>query len=379
MGEPAPLAHQSAPASRPATSRSPLSSASSSSPAAALGTLPTERLAALNQRHDRPGLLQLALHLGVLVAGGLLWGQALGQGPLAGSLLGWSLVPAPLVPAPMVPAPLVAPLGLIGLLLLGWGLAFAFCAMHEAGHRTAFASRSLNDAVAWWAGVLSFYNADFYRRYHQWHHRYTHLVGLDPELEDSPPTTRVAYLLELSGIPWWMGKVRGHLAGLRGDFSTRPYIPADAVPAVRRSLGLQFAVYGLLALASLIGANGFLFWYWLLPLAVGQPLLRFVLLAEHGGCPFVADGLRNTRTTHTLAPLRRLMWNMPFHAEHHLYPSLPFHALAAAHHDLRPGLTVVAPGYLAVHRGFLANLAALAMPAAVAAGQSDAVPASLRS
>ena len=373
MGDPAPLAHQSAPARRPAASRSPLSSASSSPPAAALGTLPAERLAALNQRHDRPGLLQLALHLGVLVAGGLLWGQALGQGPLAGSLLGWSLVPAPLVPAP-----LVAPLGLFGLLLLGWGLAFAFCAMHEAGHRTAFASRSLNDAVAWWAGVLSFYNADFYRRYHQWHHRYTHLVGLDPELEDSPPTTRVAYLLELSGLPWWIGKIRGHLAGLRGDFSAHPYIPADAVPAVRRSLGLQFAVYGLLALASLIGANGFLFWYWLLPLAVGQPLLRFVLLAEHGGCPFVADGLRNTRTTHTLAPLRRLMWNMPFHAEHHLYPSLPFHALAAAHHDLRPGLSVVAPGYLAVHRGFLANLAALAMPAAVADGQSDAVPASLR-
>jgi heme A synthase len=109
MGEPAPLAHQSAPASRPATSRSPLSSASSSSPAAALGTLPTERLAALNQRHDRPGLLQLALHLGVLVAG---------------SLLGWSLVSAP-----MMPEPLVAPLGLIGLLLLGHSLAFAFCAM----------------------------------------------------------------------------------------------------------------------------------------------------------------------------------------------------------------------------------------------------------
>jgi fatty acid desaturase len=374
MGEPAPLAHQGAPASQPAASRSPLSSASSSPTAAALGSLPADRLAALNQRHDRHGLLQLAFHLGVLVAGGLLWGQALGQGPLAGSLLGWSLVPAPLVAAP-----LVAPLGLIGLLLLGWGLAFAFCAMHEAGHRTAFASRSLNDAVAWWAGVLSFYNADFYRRYHQWHHRYTHLVGLDPELEDSPPTTRGAYLLELSAIPWWIGKVRGHLAGLRGDFSARPYIPADAVPAVRRSLGLQFAVYGLFALVSLIGANGFLFWYWLLPLAVGQPLLRFVLLAEHGGCPFVSDGRRNTRTTHTLAPLRRLMWNMPFHAEHHLYPSLPFHALAAAHRDLGPSLAVVAPGYLAVHRGFLANLAALAMPAAAADGQLAALPASLRS
>ena len=59
---------------------------------------------------------------------------------------------------------------------------------------------------------------------------------------------------------------------------------------------------------------------------------------------------------------------MPFHAEHHLYPSLPFHALAAAHRDLRPGLTVVAPGYVAVHHGFLANLAALAMPASVVDG-----------
>ena len=313
------------------------------------GTLPPALLAELNRRRDRPGLRQLLFHLSLLLGGALLWGQALGQGPLAGALL---------------PPLLVLPVGLLGLLLLGWALAFAFCAMHEAGHRTAFASRALNDTVAWWAGVLSFYNADFYRRYHQWHHRYTHLPGLDPELEDAPPTSTAAYLIELSGITWWTGKIRGHLAGLRGDFGDRPYIPADAAPAVRRSLRLQFGIYALLALLSLIGANGFLFWYWLLPLAVGQPLLRFVLLAEHGGCPFVADGLRNTRTTHTLAPLRRLMWNMPFHAEHHLYPSLPFHALAAAHRCLGPSLAVVAPGYLAVHRRFMAHLPALAMPPA---------------
>lgn len=312
------------------------------------GTLPPALLAELNRRRDRPGLQQLLFHLSLLLGGALLWGQALGQGPLGGAL----------------PSVLVMPLGMLGLLLLGWALAFAFCAMHEAGHRTAFASRALNDTVAWWAGLLSFYNADFYRRYHQWHHRYTHQVGLDPELEDSPPTTLRAYLLALIGLPWWIGKVRGHLAGLRGDFGSRPYIPADAVPALRRSLRLQFGVYGLLALVSLIGANGFLFWYWLLPLAIGQPLLRLVLLAEHGGCPFVADGLRNTRTTHTLAPLRRLMWNMPFHAEHHLYPSLPFHALAAAHRFLGPSLAEVAPGYLAVHRRFLDHLPALAMPPA---------------
>lgn len=307
--------------------------------------LPAAQLAALNQRSDRRGLLQLASHLGLLVVGALLWSLPLSGAPWLGlsPLLLW-------------------PVGLLGLLGLGWGLAFAFCAMHEAGHRTAFASRALNDAVAWWAGVLSFYNADFYRRYHQWHHRYTHQVGLDPELEDSPPTNRSAYLLELSGLSWWIGKVRGYLAVLRGDLAGRPYISATASEAVRRSLAAQFGVYGLLALLSLPGGNGFLFWYWLLPLAMGQPLLRFVLLAEHSGCAFCADGLRNTRTTHTLPPLRWLMWNMAFHAEHHLYPSLPFHALAEAHTALATRLLVQAPGYLAVHRAFLADLPGLALP-----------------
>ena len=289
--------------------------------------------------------MQLLLHLSVLLSGALLWGlPLLGVAP-GGYLLPW-------------------PLRLLGLLLLGPGLAFGFCAMHECGHRTAFARRDLNDAVAWWAGVLSFYNADFYRRYHQWHHRYTHLVGLDPELEDPPPLTPAAYLLELSGLSWWIGKFRGHWQGLRGDFQGRPYIPAEAAASVSRSIRLQLAVYGVLLLASIPHANGLLLWMWLLPLAVGQPFLRFVLLAEHGGCPYVADGLRNTRTTLTWAPLRLLMWNMPYHAEHHLFPSLPFHALAEAHGLIASRLLHCERGYLRVHRRLLADLSRLAPAAA---------------
>jgi len=304
-------------------------------PVSVVGQLiPADVLAELNQRRDGPGLLQLTLHLAVLAAGAVVWGQR----------------------------ELALPLRLLGLLLLGAGLAFGFCAMHEAGHGTAFRRRWLNDGVAWWAGVLSFYNADFYRRYHQWHHRYTHLVGLDPELDDPPPHDRASYLLELSGLSWWLGKLRGHLRGLRGDFSGCPYISPEAAPRIRRSLALQFMVYGLALLASLLSGSGALWWYWLLPLAVGQPLLRLVLMAEHGGCPFEPDGLRNTRTTLTIAPLRWLMWNMPYHAEHHLIPSLPFHAAPRAHALLAPHLATVAPGYLAVHRRFLADPAALALP-----------------
>jgi fatty acid desaturase len=318
----------------------PPSAPPDTSPLSAPELLPAPLLRRLNERHDAPAWRQLFFHLGVLLLGGVLWGW-----PLAG-----------------VQAALFWPLRLVGLLLLGWGLAFGFCAMHECGHRTAFASKSLNDLVAWWAGVLSFYNADYYRRYHQWHHRFTHQPGLDPELEDASPGSLASYLLELSGLPWWLGKLRGHAAGLRGDFGGRPYIPAEATAAVTRSIRLQFAIYALVLLASFWNGNGFLFWFWLLPLALGQPLLRFVLMAEHGGCSTGTDGLSNTRTTLTLWPLRQLMWSMPFHVEHHLYPSLPFHALAEAHEHLAPHLTHCDPGYLSVHGSFLADPGRLALP-----------------
>jgi fatty acid desaturase len=163
-----------------------------------------------------------------------------------------------------------------------------------------------------------------------------------------------------------LGKLRGHWRGLRGDFSANPYIPAEAATRVRASVQWQFALYGALLLASLPGGNGFLLRDWLLPLIIGQPLLRFVLMAEHGGCAFSADSLANTRTTFTLAPLRWLMWNMPFHAEHHLYPSLPFHALPRAHAALGVHLVHCDHGYLRVHARFLTAPALLAPPTQVA-------------
>jgi len=294
--------------------------------------IPPEQLAALNQRSDAAGWRQTIGHAALITLSATLWLHA---------------------DAPW-------PLRLVALVVLGAGLAFGFCAMHECGHRTAFANRNLNDSVAWWAGVLSFYNADFYRRYHQWHHRYTHQPGLDPELEEPIPTTLRAYLLELSGLSWWIGKVRGHLRGLRGDFRDCPYIPEEAAAQVSRSVRLQCALYGALLLASIPAGNGLLLWAWLLPLAVGQPLLRWVLMAEHTGCSFSTEGTTNTRTTLTLAPLRWLMWNMPFHAEHHLYASIPFHALPKAHRYVAPELQHLDHGYLRVHRGLQQQLPALA-------------------
>jgi fatty acid desaturase len=86
------------------------------------------------------------------------------------------------------------------LLLSGVGLATCFAGLHECCHRTAFRSKTTNDRVAWLMGLLSFYNPTFYRRYHQWHHRFTHQPGLDPVLDDPVPTRPIVYALEISGI-----------------------------------------------------------------------------------------------------------------------------------------------------------------------------------
>ena len=74
-----------------------------------------------------------------------------------------------------------------------------------------------------------------------------------------------------------------------------------------------------------------LLWLWIVPLILGFPVLRLYLLAEHGRCPEVEDMFLNTRSTLTTRIVRFVAWNMPYHAEHHAMPSVPFHQLPILH------------------------------------------------
>ncbi|MBE9101127.1 fatty acid desaturase family protein [Vacuolonema iberomarrocanum] len=287
-----------------------------------------EILKGLNQRSDRAGLFHLVGHLGMMGVSGTLWLTQMSEN--------WAIA---------LPA----------LFIYGITLATMFAPLHECVHRTAFASDRLNAAVAWFAGLLSFYNSTFYRRYHKWHHRYTQIPGKDPELDDPKPQTWGEYLRELSGLPWWIGKLRGHFRAATGQLEDCPFLSDAARAEVVRSTRWQLAVYGGAIALSLISGFPWFLWGWIVPLAVGQPVLRFILLAEHGGCTEDNNPLTNTRTTLTLAPLRFLMWNMPFHAEHHLYPSIPFHTLPAAHQELRPYLAYLDQGYIRVNRQLVAG------------------------
>jgi len=290
--------------------------------------LSRQTLERLQQRSDARGLVRLAGHLAIMGGTGYLTKVALERGSWLSALFAMSA--------------------------LGFTFATMFAAMHESVHRTAFRSQLLNDSVGWFAGLLSFYNSTFYRPYHGWHHRFTQLAGQDPELEDVKPTSIASYLLEFSGLSWWYGKLKTHGRLALGRTQRYRFLTDASARRVVRSVRLQLAVYaGGIALSAALGYP--YFWlYWFAPLALGQPWLRAILLAEHTGCSLSADALSNTRTTYTLWPVRFLMWEMPYHAEHHRYPALPFFSLAEAHQMLGRQLShVERHGYLGFTLGLL--------------------------
>jgi fatty acid desaturase len=291
--------------------------------------LSQEQLKTLSHRSTGQGLLRLMGHFGMLAVSGYLWGTNLGGN--------WAIA---------LPA----------LLLYGFSLATMFAPLHECSHRTVFANNQLNDAVGWIAGLLSLYNISFFRRYHKWHHRYTRIPDKDPEMTDPPIETIGQYLFALSAIPWWIGKAQTHARVALGKFDDFPFIGDEAKAGVVRSTRWQLAVYGMAIAVSVIAQQPWFLLYWFLPMVVGQPILRFILLAEHTGCTGVSDPLTNTRTTLTLFPFQFLMWNMPLHAEHHLYPSIPFYQLPEAHAQLKSNFAHVDSGYIQVNRGIIANI-----------------------
>jgi fatty acid desaturase len=290
--------------------------------------LSIEELRSLQGRSNLRGGVRLAIHLALLA----------GVGWLVAVTSGWLLLLA------------VFALGLVQVAL--------FAPAHETMHQTAFASRRANAVVGWLTSCPSLLNWHFYVAYHLAHHRHTQEPGLDPELGAAAPVSVGGYILRVLGVPFWILRLRVLIDCLRGDLSAYPYVSALAAPKIIRS-GRAMAVVmvaGSLVAAVLFGwATPFLFWIG--PQLVGQPPLRAYLLAEHTGCTEDRNGLTNTRTTLTSAPVRLLMWDMPYHAEHHLFPSIPFHRLADAHGLIRDKLGFVQPGYVRWNLGYVRSLA----------------------
>lgn len=288
--------------------------------------VPAQTLKALSARSDARGLAQLSGHLAAIAAAAAL--------VLAtrGGLWLW---------------PAMAVLGVFEMAL--------FAPLHETTHRTPFRSLWLNRVTGWAAGFLLVLPPEGFRLFHLAHHRHTQDPERDPELIGAPALKRWHYVWILTGLPYWGAQIGGLLRAAAGDASA-PWIPPASRAEVVREARIYVALYAMLAAGTVAAQSVLPLLLWVGPALLGQPLLRFVLLAEHKGCALGDDRLANTRTTLAGRAFALLFWNANLHVEHHLAPGIPFHALPRLHHLIRPRLKVLDPSYAAAHRHILARL-----------------------
>ncbi len=283
---------------------------------AAPGALP----AALFERSDLKGFLRLSMHASLLAC--TLW-----------------LVSASRETAVLLPA----------LVLHGLVLIFLFAPLHECIHATAFKRRRWNDVLAFVCGFVLLLPREYFRAFHLAHHRHTQDPERDPELALRKPQTTGQYLLHLSGLPYWRERLTTLVRHARGNV-TEPFIAESKRALIAQEARRHLALYAGLVLISLVAQSEVLLVYWVVPALLGQPFLRGFLLAEHAGCPYVSDMFLNTRTTVRNRAARLLTWNMPYHAEHHAWAAVPFHALPQVHDIVKDRLGCQADGYLSFHR-----------------------------
>lgn len=240
----------------------------------------------------------------------------------------------------------------------GLNLLMFFATMHEAGHATAFASPLLNRIALWISAPLMLQAPTYFREFHFEHHRSTSDPLRDPEISGAPsilgpwPGNPLLYFAQASGQHLMVGKALFTLSCVLLPFDAalarlHPFVRA----AHRREVVRQSVVVTLLLVATVWAGLAFVpgFGFWLLAWPVAHLGLGLFVMPEHTGLPTDGTQLHRTRSTRSNALVRRAMWNMSWHAEHHAFPAVPWHALPELGRRIAPDLEHRASGYLAFH------------------------------
>ena len=279
-----------------------MTDATVSEPGHRLKPLSPTMLRELSVRSNLRGAAQSLGHYGMIVlVGALIWLVSSRHGLL------WAL-------------PLVV--------LQGYLVAFLFMAVHETAHKTAFKSRGFNLVVGNLSAFIIGLPYEYYCLFHWDHHRYTQDPDKDPELiVGVKPKSDTQLAIAYSGLLQVAGRLRLMLGHAVIGKVVVPWIPENKRIIIVVEARAYLAIYALLFALSLWFSSALLLWVWIVPLVIGQFFLRPYLYAEHTGCERARSAFQNTRTIYTGAIVKWIAWNMPYHVEHHAYPSIPFHAL----------------------------------------------------
>lgn len=284
--------------------------------------IPRKRLKELMQRRDGPALRDTALWILALAATGVggywFWGS-------------WACVP----------------------FFIAYGVLYGTASnarWHEMGHGTAFKTRGMNDAVYQVASFMCLFEPHVRRWSHTRHHTDTIVVGRDPEIVEPRPPSLWRMVLSLFNLPHAFNTLRSvlcHAAG-RLDEQEKSFIPQSEWPSVVRTARIWLVIYAVVIGSALYLQSWLPLMFIGLPSLYGAWLSYLLGLSQHVGlAEDTLDHRSNSRTIYMNPLLRFVYMNMNYHLEHHMYPMVPYHALAQLHAEIRDDCPAPYPNLLA--------------------------------
>jgi len=280
-------------------------------------------LKSLMKRADGPGLYFLAVWGALLVAAG--WGIHLARETL------WLI-------------PTVVAYGVV--------LGFAYAPSHECAHGTAFRSRWLNELVLWVSSFIWGESPTHRRFAHSHHHTHTWHWTVDAQMGYTNPVRLRTWFGDVIGLLefWPRAKLMARHAIGRIVDGERVYLPAGQERIVIREARMLMAGYMALLAWAVIGQSWVPMLYFFIPRFAGAFAVYAFITTQHMAmAQDVHDHRLCTRSMSNGWLSRMLYWNMNFHIEHHIYPSVPFHALPALNDAIRNQLPEPSPGLIAAH------------------------------
>ncbi|WP_213880933.1 fatty acid desaturase [Pseudomonas sp. dw_358] len=209
---------------------------------------------------------------------------------------------------------------------------------HELSHGTPFKTAGLNRFFYQIAAFMTFHESTYWRWSHTRHHTDTLVVGSDPEIAVPRPPSLLNMALDafaLRAVPVEMARTIRHAFGSVSE-ETRSFVPESAMARMIWSSRLYVLIWAAtlascVAMASLLPAM-----LLLLPRLYGGPVTQALNLTQHTGLPEnVLDHRLNCRTVYLGPFLRFVYMNMNYHIEHHMFPMVPYHALAQLHEVIK--------------------------------------------
>lgn len=209
---------------------------------------------------------------------------------------------------------------------------------HEGTHDLISRDRRVNDLFTWFTLALPGISAEAHRRFHLDHHHYAH-TAQDPEYRFFDRVVR--------GVPGWAYFFIPMFAQIGVNaYGLQKKMPAQVRRRIVQELGGAVLLHA--AIAITLGWRRYLLFV-IAPMMTGlyvASVLRSV--TEHHD---VGEGSEWTNARSIVThPLIEFLWsNVNYHLEHHLYPSVPYHALPKLREALSPEFRVhhsnVAKGY----------------------------------